>query len=290
MSEKKIKNVYLEPIKHRYFDDDGGEYRSVSKVLSMFVEEFNSDLMAGKVADKRLREYNDEALKRGVSLNVIRAEKDLYERGVSRDEVLREWDLKRDSANTRGTSIHEVLENMVINQKMPLVGSLGYDACVSMRKFLVKENYYMVYPEVVMYSDVLFFSRQLKEKYVGVAGTADLRCQRQNSKGVNIIDYYDYKSNIIKFDSSKDDKGKKKHYNRFMKYPLDHLEDCNYNKYCLQMSLYAYMDQKMYNTRIGRMAIINVEDGFKLIPVPYMKMEVELIIKYLEEYDVILCR
>jgi adenine-specific DNA methylase len=275
--EKEIRKVFLEPVKHKYYDETGREYKSVTKVLGLFVDKFDSSKMAPLVAKKRKKDVEEEALRRGVSVSVILSERDIYERGITTEGVIRDWERKRDDANERGTAIHNMLEDFILNKFVPERGSKEYKLCNDLSKFLKGQNYYMAYPEVVLHLEDL-----------GVAGTSDLRCKR--TKSINsVIDYYDYKTNDIVFDSGKYKEGKKKHNDRFMKYPLEHLEDCNYNKYALQLSFYAYMDQQMYNSRIGRLGIINVVNGFELIPVPYMKKEIELIIKYLSLYDVIPC-
>ena len=53
--------------------------------------------------------------------------------------------------------------------------------------------------------------------------------------------------------------------------PLQHLDDCNYIHYCLQISIYAWMlEQEGYVVRDLRFTHIN-----KPYPVSYMKYEIE---------------
>jgi len=95
------------------------------------------------------------------------------------------------------------------------------------------------------------------------------------------MDFYDYKTNLsqgIRYDSIGWNKNPIKHYNRFMFSPLNHLEDCNYNKYAMQLSSYAYMAEITYGVKVGKLFIIFIWlDGtkykYKFIPVPYMRME-----------------
>jgi succinate dehydrogenase/fumarate reductase-like Fe-S protein len=116
----------------------------------------------------------------------------------------------------------------------------------------------------------------------GIAGTIDVVGIR-NCKDL-IIDVEDFKSNLekgITFDTISRKGEKYVHYNRYMKTPLDHLEACNYNRYCLQLSLYAFMLTEYLGGKIGRLAIRWIEmsqdgrvDFTSYIPVPYMKTEV----------------
>lgn len=79
-----------------------------------------------------------------------------------------------------------------------------------------------VYPEHMIYL-----------KSAGICGQAD-RVEVANG----VINLYDYKTNKeIKRESFRNWDGKKE----MMKSPLEHLDDCNFNHYALQLSLYMYM-------------------------------------------------
>ena len=69
--------------------------------------------------------------------------------------------------------------------------------------------------------------------------------------------------------------------NTMMKYPLGHLEDCNYNHYALQISLYAYMlENRNPEMNIQDLYIIHCTDsGENKIKVPYLRKEVESMIR-----------
>jgi len=262
-----MRKVILEESTHRYYDDLGREYKSATRFLGSFKEPFDAGAIAPYVAKGRKSKFSKEAKSRGVSIEVIQSEQPLYERGYTLEAVLKEWDAKRDAANEKGTFIHNNLEWMLFNNKLPT--DLEYkNIYESVWNFMRNKSYYKIFPEVVLHSEEIM-----------IAGTADLRCQRTKNKD-SVIDYFDYKTNIIGYDSTSIKDNKVKHYNRFMKYPLEYLEDCEYNKYALQLSLYAFMDQEMFGSKIGKLAILNVVDGFQYIPVPYMRREIEILFKY----------
>jgi uncharacterized protein YdbL (DUF1318 family) len=269
--------VTLKADTHQYFDQQGREYKSATRFLGSFKEEFDAQKIAPLVAKARAKKLKELAKKRKTTVKVIQAEQPLYERGITMDAVLKEWDAKRDAANEKGTRIHDNLENMIKSGMLPQTHLDNTDEdriYTDVWDFLKRQEYYKLFPEVILHTERIM-----------VAGMADLRCQRQNSRNPEniIIDYYDYKTNVIGFDSRAIKEGKMKHYNRFMNYPIDHLEDCEYNKYALQLSLYAYMDQMLHNVRIGRLAILNVvNDCLEVIPVPYMRETVETLIRYTE--------
>lgn len=263
-----MRTVTLEPISHTYSDELGREYTSATRFLGSYKEAFNANLIAPLVAKSRKKKFTALAAKKSVSIKEIQAMQPVYERGYTVKAILAEWDAKRDDANARGNQIHDNLEAMLLTGK--IAKDEYTETYKEVWKFIKAQEYHKLFPEVVLHSERIM-----------IAGMADLRAQRTKSKN-SVVDYYDYKTNVIKYDSSSVKDNKKKQNNKFMLYPLEHLEECNFNSYALQLSLYAYMDQMMYGTKIGRLAIINVNDGCEIIPVPYMKMEIELLFRHKE--------
>jgi hypothetical protein len=68
--------------------------------------------------------------------------------------------------------------------------------------------------------------------------------------------------------------------------PLDHLDDCDYTKYTLQLSFYAYMFEKLTGIKVRRIFIdwIPYKDPAKgrVFPCVYMKNEVRGILERLK--------
>lgn len=77
-----------------------------------------------------------------------------------------------------------------------------------------------------------------------------------------------------------------------LKYPLNNLEDCNYNLYMLQLSMYAYMLQQLnpdFNIRSLTIVHIQRDGSIKEYPVEYKKDEVEKVIKHYAKQQKIKC-
>ena len=196
------------------------------------------------------------------------------------DVVLAEWEVKRDTAANKGTVIHNVIH------KYTTTGLLEKDQLPYLPFCNRLLQYFQFYHKS--------FNEYLLD-FDGTAGTADKICQRQKKED-SVYDFFDYKTNetkegesYIKYDSMKVKEGEIKHYNRFLNEPLSYLEDCNYNDYCVQLSGYAYMAEKKYGIKVGKLAIINILNGFgndipttfEIIPVPYMRYEMEVFWNYL---------
>lgn len=239
-----IKNeagVYLKHDTHQYFDKHGDEYASWSKFFKSFEEEFDTEGISYRSALKSLRE---KGIVTPTEDQVIQ-EQNLFKAKWSKAGV--------DGAGT-GTEIHDSLE---------LFCKTGQRSMPSLNK--VYDELYMNYikPSYKYYNEQV-----LSLPSERLAGTADLICFRKNSSTTS-VDIFDFKTNINKGieTSSK--------YGKFFFNSISHLEDCNYNKYALQLSMYAYFLQQTEGYRIGRLAILFVRDGYiREYPVPYQQYQI----------------
>lgn len=182
-------------------------------------------------------------------------------------QILAEWDEKRDSSIARGNWIHDNLEKFH-----------KFGTCDTILQPVVRQikplyqNYFRVYTEVL-----------LSDQEYKVAGQTDLVVQRQRT-GNSLYDFYDYKTNESKgivFDSIGRKKEPWAHYNKFFLHPLEHLEDCNYNRYSLQLSTYARIAQRQYGINIGRLALIFIDNELRvhILPIPYLRFEADALLR-----------
>lgn len=221
---------------HQYFDKTGTEYESVTRGLKKLQVPFDRDGISRTMAMKYARENN---------ISIDDAQR----------KILAEWDQKRDSSIDRGTGIHNALEEFLLTGKI----TDDYLPVINELRKLVSEAY-RYYPEVILYDSL--YKR---------AGQADLVVQRQKGAS-SVYDFYDYKTNEakgIQFDSIGRKGDGLKHYNRYFLPPFEYLEDCNYNLYSLQLNFYAYFAVRTYGIKVGRLAIIFIDNNLdvKVIPV-----------------------
>lgn len=193
--------------------------------------------------------------------------------GMTVNAVLKMWDDKRDKAAAYGTNIHNILEKGWIKGKVP---SMYVDMFESVKLLTM--------PRKRAFPEKIFFNKEF-----GVAGTADLpqeRCKKSfNGRKLQIIDIFDYKTNTAKGVTLYDSRLKDMSWVHDMKYfngPISHLEFTLYNKYALQMSIYALMCEWYYDVIIGRLGIIYVDLSLtpSIIPTPYLKYEAEAMFKW----------
>lgn len=218
--------------KHSYTDVNGNAYLSVSSLLNKLKPEFPREAISKAVAKKR---------------------------GITQEEVLKEWDDKRDSSIVRGNAIHYAME------EFDKSGSIHEPTWEDM---ITGVNTLFAHYEEVYSEQVLYYVKAL------VCGTSDKVAYR----GKNTMDYADYKTNEsrgIEYTSK---------YGQYMLPPVGHLEHCNYNHYSLQLSIYSYLDEMQFGYKPGRLFIIFIPphdvNDWKQIPVPYMRSEARDIIQW----------
>ena len=126
-----------------------------------------------------------------------------------------------------------------------------------------------IYPEYLI-------SRVSEDGKLRIAGQIDLLVK----KGNNII-IGDYKtSKKIEMKSFYNNKTKS---SVKMKYPLNNLDDTNYWHYCLQLSTYAWMLQKLNpDFIIEDLVMIHIDhkDKMTIYHLPYLKLEVEKMLAF----------
>ena len=229
--------VTLRHSDHRYFDNEGNEYASVSKMLGTLKEPFDADMMSKRCAGKG--KYA----------------------GMTAKEVRTAWTANAKESTDHGSSIHDAIDNYTKTGKIKDADTV----LDSMLKSIVSDYipYKKTYDECVMY---LKFDEPCGQ-YHGIAGMSDRILVVTKS----IADVEDYKTNIkkgIEFNSK---------YNQYMKYPVEHLQDCNFNQYSLQLSVYGLLYENLTQSKIRSLWIrfIPQDDplNHRRIPIPYLRTD-----------------
>lgn len=232
--------VSLEESTHKYTDNFGKTYLSVSEFLNLFSKKFD---------------------RQGISkMSSAKA-------GVSQSQILEQWDKKKNDAIDHGNLIHDALE---LYQKTTTILP-GNEYLLPTIKSICAEysSYYRVFPEEIIFS----------EEHL-LAGKTDNRFQLTSSKN-SIISFGDYKTNLSKGIQTSNK------YGQYLLGPLSHLQDCNFIKYSLQLSLYAYLYQQNTGCKIGALHILFIPPEnhlqWRKIYVPYMRSDVINMLQWRKE-------
>lgn len=244
-------------VEHIYFSKSTGDkYISVTQLINRYCQEFNSAFWSAyKACEALLSPEAFYSLKQVLLKTKIWKNEYLETYNIDievfkdkRAEILQSYEDKKNIACKRGTSIHEVQENLFYNQDTKIKKYVGGG------KFDIKKGYYKldldraIYPEFLISYDF--------DDYLKVAGQVDLIIK--DGYDITILDW---KTNRKIDQESYFDRGTKKR--QMMKFPLDNIQDCNFYHYTLQLSLYAYLLQKINpKFKIKKLVIVHFDhDG-----------------------------
>lgn len=214
--------------------------------------------------------------------------------GIPPEKILQLWQAEADRAVTLGTYYHNQREADLCS-----LSSIEREGIPIPVYSPIEEGTLKKAPEQKL-TDGIYPEHMVYLKSAGICGQSDL-VEVVNGK-VNIIDYKTNKE--IKTESFKNWEG----ISEKLLAPLNHLDDCNYNHYSLQLSIYMYIILK-HNPKLkpGKIYIHHIlfeeegkdEFGYpitkytgegdpmvkEVIPmeVPYLKDEVITIVNWLHE-------
>lgn len=233
---------------HKYINE-GTEFVPVTTFLKSFQEKQDWDAIAEKKAKKD---------------------------GVSKEELLAQWEDKRNKAAQKGTAFHKMMEEKYQEDKWIEEDGDRYQVHWVPTIDGIKEDQQLVLEDGKIYTEKMVWSNTYK-----ICGTADLVEVKRGR-----IHVKDYKTNEkLEFSAWKHPNpaiGTKK-----LLSPVNTLDDCNGNIYYLQLNLYMYMLLKHNrHLKMGTMEILHItydEQGKAnkpiRYPVPNLQRQIELMLK-----------
>jgi hypothetical protein len=258
---------------HKYVSIDGEniDWISVTKLVHFFKQPFDTKKMAELSARGKNPKYA----------------------GKTPDEIIKIWENENKRAVNLGSFFHDERERQLLShntlgksgKNIQIISPIVKDGVKYAPEQLIGEG---IYPEHLVYL-----------KSIGVCGQSD-RIEVVNDY-VTVADYKTNKEIKTKGYVGKDGKTKK------MLPPLSHLDECNYNDYALQLSIYMYIILKHnYKLKPHKLVIEHIifdkegddENGYPIIKydksgqpivkevvpyeLPYMKKEVVAMFKWLQ--------
>ncbi len=251
--------------------DESIQWTSVTSFIGMFKPKFDAKAQAQKSSkNKRSKWY-----------------------GMTPKEIIAAWDGEKNRAITLGNFYHNQRESDMLNFKT--IEREGVE--VPIIKPIIDEQGIKIAPEQKI-SDGVYPEHFVYLKSAALCGQADV-VEVVNGK-INITDYKTNKE--IKREGFTNWEGiTAKMYN-----PVNHLDDCNFNHYALQMSIYMYIILK-HNPKLkpGKLTLQHVKfkqvgedkNGYPInehvhgepvleevimYDVPYLKAEVRSLINWLK--------
>ena len=238
----KFNGIVFNELAHSYHYN-GVKCTSVTQLISNYKKKFETEIIASKYA-----------LKNGLSI----------------DEVLTDWDLKRDTANARGTELHKYAELKFACKEY----DVSEEQLSTDLKSKIDSFYEMSKGRLIPVASELIVGDSDKS----LCGMIDQIFYNVKAKEFQI---WDYKTNKEINMSSK--------YKSKMINGLNHLEECEYNTYSLQLSIYKKIIEKNTSLKIGKSYLcwINEEnDSYQIIETKYFDTESTLMLNNrIDEYN-----
>lgn len=278
--DKQNGNVCFNDADHIYWNiNDNARYISVTTLIEKFGQPFDKEFWSKYKALEKLIPKDNWKLEKKNLLATHKIDESLLsaygitESALNKEQqdILDMWQLENQKSCERGTKIHAELENAFYkagaNVSLQKFGIGGKFECRKDYSDLDLE--YGVYPEYLI-------SRESADGILRIAGQVD--CIVKNGNDITIIDHKTNKKIDKKSGFDTQTRASVK-----MQYPLNHLDDCNFNHYTLQLSTYAWMLQKLNPDFVIKDLILNHYDhegNNTLYHCEYLKDDVEKMLKF----------
>ena len=236
---------------HYYTYKDKQVGISVTRYISQFENEFDSDTLSQKVADKN---------------------------GISQFEVLNEWKRKGEYSCLKGTAIHEWLQDNYADREYKF----------DLSQLEEYPEYYKIEDIEHLKQMAIDFINDYKNRYILIGD--EILCGIPDFDIASAIDllFYDTINNevvLADIKTNTDLKGWKStpSYVKKMLQPLENIKDITFEHYKIQLSIYRYFLEEYAHIPISdNMFIVYLsekEKSYNIIQIPYLKNEVEKILK-----------
>lgn len=255
--EKSFENVFFIDKNHTYKINGEDAKCSVTTLLKKYTPEFKGEKPAKAIAAKR---------------------------GVSVEDVLGEWDYKKEYSCHKGTEFHKFAENYLARKRTSLDENAAKQFFVSKNSMSVLEDFKNYKKEMLgMISNFLKFYNWYKDAYSIVK--SELVIGDPNTKICGTIDnlslnektgelaIFDYKTNQnIKSEGYKKET---------LLEPFTHLQNCEMVKYSLQLWIYKLILEKNTPYKVGDLYIVWVarENNYELIQALDLHKEAQTILE-----------
>jgi len=209
-------------------------------------------------------------------------EKKAVENNTTKDVIAKEWLDKKNYGLSFGTIIHNYIENFYSNK----VISFDHDHYINLlgekNYSVLREQIIKVIPQFNNFYDQNNFYLPIKTEFVvgdmdetKICGMVDVLMYNTKTNTYEIIDYKTNKEfNLCS------------RFNKKLLSPLNHLDDCEFNTYSLQINLYKYIIEKYCNIKISSCKVLwlsSQNETYKEFLLADLQTEVKNLLKHYTE-------
>lgn len=260
------------------------KYTSVTTLVGKYHEEFDEEFWSSYKALEKL--MGDDFVTFGVKGELLnkkefdRALLDTFDIPHAIFEQTK-WDIQmgykqtRDTACLRGTKYHLEREQIFYNTTKHVIANYNFGLDIKEELECEKHNFDLnkengIFPEYLIYWSST-------DGILNMAGQIDLLIKQGDD-----IYLIDYKTNVKGIDmKSYFDRRKKKSVRMY--YPLSKYDHCKHTHYTMQLSIYAWMLQRInpkWNIQLLRLVHIDKDDKETLYDLNYIKDDIDKLMKH----------
>ena len=226
--------IVFEESEHLYFLRGKQVGTSVTTLIHKFQPPFESD----KIAEN-------------ISLNKCSRESREKYKNMTKEMIIEKWKIEGVKSSSLGTEMHRDIELYFNDEENKENNSLEYSYFKNFLATPHMDNLVPFRTEWTVYDEELDIAGQIDMLFFDTS--------------TNTYVIYDWKrSKEISFTQ-------KFRNNKYLKAPLDHLENCNFNTYSLQLNIYRYILHKNYSMKVSRMHLLVLHPNHE----SYIKVDVE---------------
>ena len=209
---------------HRYaIDGELTQSPSVTRLIKQFKSPFEKEKFDARVAKRR---------------------------GVTKNQVLAEWDLNNLYSTTLGTMLHKYIENYYCNKRIKFEGDLeglGFEEKQKLSRTLPVliqffHNFYQDNEHLLCVKNELVLGDIEDTK---VCGMSDLLCYNTHTDALEILDFKTNKR-----------MEKRNQYGGNLFYPFEEFSEGEINEYTIQLNVYKYFIEKYTSLKIDKLKIV----------------------------------
>jgi hypothetical protein len=255
--QQKFNNIKYVDKHHQYYNSDTGEsLLSVTTLLKRLRKPFDSYYWSTYTALKRngykvkpsppFKIYVDDSQ---YDINEVNT----WVMELTPEDIKREWDIAGKTGTTLGTFLHNTVENKIhrkeIEQDIPafVSGLRSLEAIKYLKSREILTNLANVfYDEFIQNYTPLYTEFVVGDTELGISGTFDLLVLNNKTGEIELWDYKTDKE--IRYVSE--------YRNKISYFNID---DCEFNKYSLQLNIYKYLIEKNTDLKISKCKIVHFD-------------------------------
>lgn len=272
---------------HKYFNVKypNRQYTSVTTLIGKYHEKFDSDFWSSYKAMEALL-GEDEFKECGLKVSLLKfkifntdipascgvTEEEFLQ---TKQEILASYKKANEDACERGTKYHVEKEEALYIKPKVNIQELNFPIPLQ-GEFACERHNFDLNQEVAILPEYLIYWSS-KDDIINLAGQVDLIVKEGND-----IYILDYKTNAKGMEmSSYFDRRKKQSKKMF--YPINNIDDCMFQHYTIQLSMYAWMLQRINpELNIKELWLLHVDgEGVETsYQVEYIKEDIEKLVKH----------